>query len=101
MAWLQDNGDENEFSQFEEEEEGGEKDEGLLEDTEEEVTIVERPGVPVAPAPSASRPKPRRSGATKAKKTRKPAAKARTKKRAAAKTSKKAARKSSKSRKKR
>ena len=45
MAWLHDNGDENEYSQFEEDE-GGEKDEGLLEETEEEVTIVERPGVP-------------------------------------------------------
>jgi len=99
MAWLQDNGDENEYSQFEEEE-GGEKDEGLLEDTEEEVTIVERPGVPVAPAPSAPKPKPRRPAA-KAKKARKPA-KARPKKKAAAKKSKKkAARKSSKSRKKR
>ena len=66
MAWLQDNGDENEYSQMEEDE-GGERDEGLLEETEEEVTIVERPGVPAAPAPSAPKPKPRKPGAAKAK----------------------------------
>ena len=104
MAWLHDNGDENEFSQFEEDE-GGEKDEGVLEETEEEVTITERPGGPVAP-PSVPKPKPHRPSAAKAK--RKPArAKARPKKKAVAKRSKKSsarkgsARKSSKSRKKR
>ena len=59
MAWLKDNGDENEYSQLEEDE-GGERDEGLLEETEEEVTIVERPGVPAAPAPSSAKPKPRK-----------------------------------------
>jgi hypothetical protein len=100
MAWLHDNGDENEFSQFEEDE-GGEKDEGVLEETEEEVTIIERPGIPVAP-PSMPKPKPRKPSAAKAK--RKPArAKAKPKKKAAAKKSSKksSARKSSKSRKKR
>ena len=104
MAWLHDNGDENEFSQFEEDE-GGEKDEGVLEETEEEVTITERPGGPVAP-PSVPKPKPHRPSAAKTK--RKPArAKARPKKKTAAKRSKKSsarkgsARKSSKSRKKR
>ena len=72
------------ISQFEEDE-GGEKDEGVLEETEEEVTIIERPGVPEAP-PSMPKPKPRRPSAAKAK--RKPArAKARPKKKAAAKKS--------------
>ena len=42
MAWLHDNGDENEYAQFDEDE-GGEKEEGVLEETEEEVTITERP----------------------------------------------------------
>src|SRR5438105_6766276 len=99
MAWLHDNGDENEFSQFEEEE-GGEKDEGVLEETEEEVTITERPGISEAP-PSIPKPKPRKPSAARPK--RKPARpKARPKKRAAAKSSKKKpARKSSRSRKKR
>lgn len=92
-------GYENEFSQFEEDE-GGEKDEGVLEETEEEVTIVERPGMPEAP-PSVPKPKPRRPAAKSA---RKPArAKAKPKKKAAAKKSSKksSARKRSKSRKKR
>ena len=104
MAWLHDNGDENEFSQFEEDE-GGEKDEGVLEETEEEVTITERPGIPQAP-PSVPKPKPRKPSAAKSK--RKPARpKARPKKKAAAKKSRKrpagksSTRKSSKSRKKR
>ena len=69
MAWLQDNGDENEYSQLEEDE-GGERDEGLLEETEEEVTIVERPGVPAAPAPSAAKPKPRKPAAKRKRKRR-------------------------------
>ena len=68
MAWLHDNGDENEYSQFEEDE-GGEKDEGVLEETEEEVTITERPGIPEAP-PSVPKPKPRRPGAARAKRKR-------------------------------
>jgi len=99
MAWLHDNGDENEYPQFEEDE-GGEKDEGVLEETEEEVTIMERPGIPQAP-PSVPKPKPPTPGAAKRK--RKPARpKARPKKKAAAKKSRKsAARKKSKSRKKR
>lgn len=99
MAWLHDNGDENEFSQFEEDE-GGEKDEGVLEETEEEVTITERPGIPQAP-PSVPKPKPRRPSAAKSKrKAARP--KARPKKKAAAKSSRKSARrKSSRSRRKR
>jgi hypothetical protein len=100
MAWLHDNGDENEYSQFEEDE-GGEKDEGVLEETEEEVTITERPGGPLAP-PSVPKPKPHRPSAARSKS--KPArAKARPKKKAAAKKSSKksSARKKSSSRKKR
>lgn len=86
MAWLHDNGDENEYSQFEEDE-GGEKDEAVLEETEEEVTITERPGMPEAP-PSVPKPKPRRPSAAKTR--RKPArAKARPKKKAGAKSSRK------------
>jgi hypothetical protein len=100
MALLHDNGDENEFSQFEEDE-GGEKDEGVLEEAEEEVIITERPGIPEAPQ-AVPKPKPRRPSAAKSK--RKPArAKARPKKKAAAKKSSKksSARKKSSSRKKR
>lgn len=98
MAWLHDNGDENEYSQFEEDE-GGEKDEGMLEETEEEVTITERPAMPEAPPPAA-KPKPRRPSAPKGKPSR---AKARPKKKAGAKRSskKRSARKSSRSRRKR
>lgn len=101
MAWLRDNGDENEFSQFEEDEGGEDKDEGVLEEAEEEVVITERPAMPEAPV-SAPKPKPRRPSAAKAR--RKPArAKARSKKKkSAAKSSRKgSARKSSRSRKKR
>lgn len=95
MAWLHDNGDENEYSQFEEDE-GGEKDEGVLEETEEEVTITERPAISEAP-PSMPKPKPRRPSAAKPK--RKPArAKSRPKKAAAKSSRKKSARKSSRSR---
>src|SRR4029077_18618418 len=98
-AWLHDKGDENEYSQREEDE-GGEKDEGVLEETEEEVIITERPGVSEAP-PSMPKPKPRRPSAAKTK--RKPArAKGRRKRGAAPKSSKKSsARKRSKPRKKR
>lgn len=95
MAWLHDNGDENEYSQFEEDE-GGEKDEGVLEETEEEVTITERPAISEAP-PSMPKPKPRRPSAARPK--RKPArAKSRPKKAAAKRSRKKPARKSSRSR---
>ena len=102
MAWLHDDGDDNEYSQFDENE--GEKDEGLLEETEEEVIVTERPGSPAMPPSSAPKPKPRKPSATKSR--RKPAAraKARPKKKAAAKKSKKRAassKKRSKSRKKR
>jgi hypothetical protein len=95
MAWLHDNGDENEYSQFEEDE-GGEKDEGVLEETEEEVTITERPAISEAP-PSMPKPKPRRPSAARPK--RKPArAKSRPKKAAAKSSRKRSARKSSRSR---
>ena len=95
MAWLHDNGDENEYSQFDEDE-GGEKEEGVLEETEEEVTITERPAISEAP-PSMPKPKPRRPSAAKPK--RKPArAKSRPKKAAAKSSRKRSARKSSRSR---
>jgi hypothetical protein len=98
MAWLHDNGDENEYSQFEDES-GEDKDEGVLEEAEEEVVITERPGMSEAPA-SAPKPKPRRPSAAKGR--RKPArAKAGSKKKSAAKSSSKGSRKSSRSRKKR
>ncbi len=100
MASLHDNGDENEFSQFEEDE-SGEKDEGVLEEVEEEVTITERPGMPEAPSPV---PKPKRRKPSRARTRRKPArAKARPrKKKAAAKSSRKrSARKRPRSRKRR
>ena len=94
MAWLHDNGDENEYSQFEEDE-GGEKDEGVLEETEEEVTITERPAI--SEAPPMPKPKPRRPSAARPK--RKPArAKSRPKKAAAKSSRKRSARKSSRSR---
>ena len=96
MAWLHDNGDENEYPQLEEDE-GGEK-EGLLEETEEEITVTERPGAPAAPP--ASRPKPAKK--PRAKSRRKPAARAkarsRKKKKAAGKRRSRGARKRGKSR---
>lgn len=95
MAWLHDNGDENEYPQLEEDE-GGEK-EGLLEETEEEIIVTERPGAPAAPP--ASRPKPARK--PRAKSRRKPAARAKArsrKKKAAGKKRSRGARKRGKSR---
>ncbi|HZP32795.1 MAG TPA: hypothetical protein VFB23_05455 [Candidatus Acidoferrales bacterium] len=87
MAWLHDNGDENEYSQFEEDEGGEDKDEGVLEETEEEMVITERPGISEAPV-SAPKPKPRKPKAAKAR--RKPArAKAGSKKKAVGKSSRK------------
>lgn len=110
MAWLQDNGDENEFSQFEEDEAGDKEDEGLLEAEEEEVTITERPaagGTPAAaPKPKARRParrpaRPAARGGRKASRS-KAASKKKTSAKGAKKSSKKGgARKSSRSRRKR
>ena len=78
MAWLHDNGDDNELSRMEEDD--GEK-EGLIEETEEEVIVTERPGAPSLPPPlRAGRPKPRKAAKAKPAK-----AKARPKKKAAAK----------------
>ena len=79
MAWLHDNGDENEFTQFEQEDESGEK-EGLIEETEEEVIVTERPGAPMAPpAPKEAGSKPKKKKAAKAKSTPKAKAKAKPK----------------------
>ena len=81
MAWLHDNGDENELSQMEEDD--GEK-EGVIEETEEEVIVTERPGGSSAPSPSrASRSKP----AKKSKSKPAPRAKAKSRKKTAAKKS--------------
>ena len=81
MAWLHDNGDENELSQMEEDD--GEK-EGTIEETEDEVIVPERPGGSSAPSPSrASRSKP----AKKSKSKPAPRAKAKSSKKTAAKKS--------------
>jgi len=80
MAWLQDDGDENEFAQLEED---GERD-GVIEEIEEEVIVTERPGaiaVPVPPRPSA-KAKTRKKSKPKAKLARR--SKPRPKKKAAA-----------------
>jgi hypothetical protein len=65
MPWLDDNGDDSEFSRFEQED-AGDSDE-ILEETEEEVMVTERPGTPVtAPLPAASaRPNPKKPTAPK------------------------------------
>ena len=81
MAWLHDNGDDNELSQLEEDD--GEK-EGVIEETEEEAIVTERPGGSSAPSPSrASRSKP----AKKSKSKPAPRAKAKSSKKTAAKKS--------------
>jgi len=69
MAWLQDDGEENEFSQFEEED-----GEGAVEEIEEEVIVTERPGAvaaPLLPALSA-RPKPRKKAKARSTRRAKP-----------------------------
>jgi hypothetical protein len=89
MAWLHDNGDDNELSRMEEDD--GEK-EGLIEETEEEVIVTERPGAPSLPPPlRAGRPKPRKAAKAKPAKAR-PKKKAAAKKKAPAAKRKKAAR---------
>jgi len=93
MAWLQDDGDENEFAQFEEEEDG--EPEGVVEEIEEEVIVTERPGVGNPPQPAS---KARAKSKKKAKPKAKP--KARPKKKAAARKKKRPA-KAGKTRKKR
>lgn len=81
MAWLHDNGDENELSQMEEDD--GEK-EGTIEETEDEVIVTERPGGSSAPSPSrASRSKPAKAAKSKPA----PRAKVKSRKKAAAKKS--------------
>jgi hypothetical protein len=80
MAWLHDNGDEEELAQFDDEE-GGEK-EGIVEDETEEVIVTERAGTPVA-APSKSKAKPKAKPKPKAKAKPKPKPKPKPKKKAA------------------
>ena len=86
MAWLQDDTEENEFSQFEEED-----GEGAIEEIDEEVIVTERPGSASTPVPAVSKRKPRTAKKAKArsasrvkprpkkkKAAKKPAAKSRT-----------------------
>jgi hypothetical protein len=88
MAWLHDNGDDNELSRMEEDD--GEK-EGMIEETEEEVIVTERPGAPSLPPPlRAGRPKPRKAAKAEPAKAR-PKKKAAAKKKAPAAKRKKAA----------
>lgn len=68
MAWLHDNGDEEELA-FDDEE-GGEK-EGIVEDETEEVIVTERAGTPIA-APSKSKAKSKAKPKPKAKAKPKP-----------------------------
>lgn len=82
MAWLQDEGDENELAPFEEEEDG--EQEGITEDIEEEVIVTERPG-----GGSARQPSPATRSKSKKKAKSKP--KARPKKKATPKKKKSAA----------
>ena len=109
MAYeKEDHSDENEFVHFEEEELGGDPEEVIEEETEEELVISDRPGAaggaqaPAAAPRAAARKKPaaksaRKSAAPKAKKK----AKAAPKKSAKKKPAKKSAKKSAKRRKKR
>ena len=56
MAWLQDEGDENEIPQFEEEDDSDK--EGFIEEADEEVIVTERPGALTPPPASKPKPKP-------------------------------------------
>ena len=59
MAYeKEDQSDENEFVHFEEEELGGDPEEVIEEETEEEFVITERPGAAGAPQPPVTAPKP-------------------------------------------
>ena len=86
MAWLHDNGDEEELT-FDDEE-TGEK-EGPVEEETEEVIVTERVGAPVAapplPASGKSKPKPKPKAKPKPKSKPKARAKPKPKKKAAAK----------------
>jgi hypothetical protein len=83
MAWLHNNGDEDELAQFEDEE-GGDPEPLLEAEGEEEIVVTERVGAPVAPPPpmpktkgkGAPRSKPKaRRAKPKAKAKKKPAKK--------------------------
>jgi len=97
----EDQGDENEFVHFEEEELGGDPEEVIEEETEEELVITERPGAAGAPQPPLSAPKPaakKKAPAKSAKKAKKAKKKAKAAPKKAAK--KKPAKKSAKRKKK-
>ena len=68
MAWLHDNGDEEELA-FDDEEDG--EKEGTVEEETEEVIVTERMGAPVAapplPASGKSKPKPKTKAKPKSK----------------------------------
>jgi hypothetical protein len=101
MAWLHDNGDEEELAQFDDEEDG-EPGVGGEEETEE-VIVSERMGMPapVTPASGKSKPKPKSKAKPKAKAKGKAKTKAKAKAKAKPAPKKKTAKKATKSRKKR
>ena len=106
MAYeKEDQGEENEFVHFEEEELGGDPEEVIEDEIEEELVITERPGTAAAPQTSVSAPRPaaKKKPAKPAKKTaaKKAKKKAAPKKAAKKKPAKKAAKKSAKRRKRR
>ena len=86
MAWLHDNGDEEELA-FDDEEDG--EKEGTVEEETEEVIVTERMGAPVAapplPVSGKSKPKPKSKAKPKAKPKAKAKAKPKPKKKPAAK----------------
>lgn len=98
MAWLHNNGDEDEFAQFEEDEETADREPLLEEEGEEEIVVTERAGAPIVPPLPLSKPKGRSAAWSKPKARRaKPKAKAK-KKAAKKRPAKKAARKRGKRR---
>ncbi len=87
MAYeKEDQGEENEFVHFEEEELGGDPEEVIEEEIEEELVITERPGVAAAPQPRSRlrnrrpRKKPGEEGRKESRKRKPPAKKAAKKK---------------------
>jgi hypothetical protein len=89
MAWLHNNGDEDEFAQFEEDEETADREPALAEEGEEEIVVTQRAGMPIAPPPPVLKPKSRSAGRSKPKARAKPKAKAKAKAKAKKKPAKK------------
>ena len=84
MAYeKEDQSEENEFVHFEEEELGGDPEEVIEEETEEELVITERPGSAGAPQAPPAAPKPAVKKKAPAKSAKKPAKKAKKKAKAA------------------